>query len=191
TFPIYFQVLVIALTLTVILMSIKPVKNMISPGQRMNASFNPLHLVNSYGAFGSVTRTRYELIIEGTTNETVDDQTEWKAYEFKGKPGHPGRTPPQIAPYHLRLDWQLWFAAMTSIQTNPWLIRLIKKLLKNDEDTLGLLRDNPFIPFAPEFIRIRLFKYEFTSRIEQKQTGNQWKRSFQGIYLSPKSLDDF
>ena len=34
--------------------------------QLMNASFNPLHLVNTYGAFGSVTRRRYEVVIEGT-----------------------------------------------------------------------------------------------------------------------------
>ena len=32
----------------------------------MNASFNPLRLVNTYGAFGSITRERYEIIIEGT-----------------------------------------------------------------------------------------------------------------------------
>ncbi|NIS10306.1 MAG: lipase maturation factor family protein, partial [Candidatus Dadabacteria bacterium] len=63
---------------------IDPIKNMISPQQRMNASFNPLHLVNTYGAFGSVTRTRFEIVIEGTTDDKIDTNTTWKAYEFKG-----------------------------------------------------------------------------------------------------------
>ena len=34
----------------------------------MNASFEPLHLVNTYGAFGSITRERYEIVIEGTND---------------------------------------------------------------------------------------------------------------------------
>ena len=37
--------------------------------QRMNASFDRLHLVNTYGAFGSVTKVRREVIIEGTLDE--------------------------------------------------------------------------------------------------------------------------
>ena len=35
----------------------------------MNSSFEPLHLVNTYGAFGSVTRERREIVIEGTDDE--------------------------------------------------------------------------------------------------------------------------
>lgn len=188
--PPAFQWIAGIVTVTVIYMSIGPVKNMISPHQRMNASFNPLHLVNTYGAFGSVTRKRYEIIIEGTTEESITPDTEWKAYEFKGKPGDPSRIPPQIAPYHLRLDWQIWFAAMSSIRSNPWLLRFIVKLLKDDKPCLKLLRDNPFKRKPPKYIRARLFHYEFTSREERKETENWWKRSFEGIYLPPQSLDD-
>lgn len=188
--PPAFQWLASIVTVAVIYMSIGPVKNMISPHQRMNASFNPLHLVNTYGAFGSVTRKRYEIIIEGTVEESITPDTEWKAYEFKGKPGDPSRTPPQIAPYHLRLDWQIWFAAMSSIRSNPWLLRFIVKLLKNDKPSLKLLLYNPFKRKPPKYIRARLFHYEFTSREERKETGNWWKRSFEGIYLPPQSLDD-
>ena len=45
--------------------------NMLSPQQEMNASFEPLHLVNTYGAFGSITRPRYEVIIEGTHDASL------------------------------------------------------------------------------------------------------------------------
>ena len=183
-------VLLLAVGIMVAYLSIGPVKNMISSQQRMNASFNPLHLVNTYGAFGSVTRTRYEIVIEGTTDRQLSTDTTWQAYEFKGKPGKPNRIPMQWAPYHLRLDWQMWFAAMTSIQSNSWLLRFIHKLLKGDRDTLKLLSTNPFNNINPKYIRARLFKYEFNNHKEYKETGNWWNRKFERMYLPPQSKDD-
>ena len=53
----------------------------------MNASFDPFHLVNTYGAFGGIGRTRQEVVIEGTDEEEIAGHTVWKEYEFKGKPG--------------------------------------------------------------------------------------------------------
>jgi len=183
-------VLLIAVGLMVAYLSVGPVKNMISSQQRMNASFNPLHLVNTYGAFGSVTQTRYEIVIEGTTDRQLSTDTTWQAYEFKGKPGKPNRIPMQWAPYHLRLDWQMWFAAMTSIRSNSWLLRFIHKLLKGDRDTLKLLSTNPFNNINPKYIRARLFKYEFNNHKEYKETGNWWNRKFERMYLPPQSKDD-
>lgn len=189
-FPLPFHVIIILLALGVAYMSINPIKNMLSSKQRMNASFNPLHLVNTYGAFGSVTRKRYEIIIEGTTDKVLDAQTQWKAYEFKGKPGSPNMSPPQIAPYHLRLDWQIWFAAMSSIHSNPWLLKFAIKLLKNEKSHLKLLDSNPFNNEAPHFIRMRLFHYKYTTHQQYRKSGKCWKKSFQRMYLSPQSLDD-
>jgi hypothetical protein len=40
------------------ILSIQPILNMLSTRQVMNASFNPLNLVNTYGAFGAVSRER-------------------------------------------------------------------------------------------------------------------------------------
>jgi hypothetical protein len=182
--------IVILLALIVVYMSIKPIKNMISPNQRMNASFNPLHLVNTYGAFGSVTKARREIVIEGTTDETITADTNWQAYEFKAKPGDPANRPSQWAPYHLRLDWQMWFAAMSPIRSNPWLLQLIKKLLQVDEQTLKLLGDSPFSEKPPRYIRARLFRYEFTDRQEFKHQSKWWKRKYEHTYLSPTSLAD-
>src|SRR5205814_2160050 len=54
------QVAVGVLTALVALLSIRPAVNLLSSGQLMNASFEPLHLVNTYGAFGSISRARYE-----------------------------------------------------------------------------------------------------------------------------------
>ncbi|WP_138429765.1 lipase maturation factor family protein [Fodinibius saliphilus] len=188
--PIYFQIIIIGLAVLVTYLSISPIKNMLSPRQRMNASFNPLHLVNTYGAFGGVTKTRYEIIIEGTTDDKIDIDTQWQEYKFKGKVDDPKHMPLQIAPYHLRLDWQMWFAAMSSLRSNSWLLRLIKKLLKNDPSAIGLIAHNPFTEQSPTYIRARLFKYEFSNSEEFSQNSQWWQREFKQIYMPPKSLDE-
>lgn len=190
TMPQTYFIIVIIFTLIIIYMSIQPVRNMISPYQMMNFSFNPFHLVNTYGAFGSVTRKRYEIIIEGTNESNPSGDTKWKPYEFKAKPGDPKRRPPQMAPYHIRLDWQMWFAAMTSWHNHSWFLRLIFKLLQNDRPTLDLLKNNPFPEDPPRYIRARLFHYRYTTRHERKQTGNWWKPLYVREYLSPTSLED-
>src|SRR4029079_9733853 len=138
------RVVVGVLAAVVAVLSINPVLNLMSSRQMMNTSFEPLHVVNTYGAFGSITRTRNEIVIEGTDDPDVTATTKWKSYEFRGKPGDPSRLPPQIAPYHLRLDWLMWFAARASPYDHPWFAALLVKLLEGDRDALSLLRSNPF-----------------------------------------------
>src|SRR6266536_5765396 len=82
--PIWWQWLGIGVTVLVVVLSYRPVLNLVSPPQLMNFSFDPFHLVNTYGAFGSVTKERFEIIVEGTADPTERDAA-WKAYEFKGK----------------------------------------------------------------------------------------------------------
>lgn len=189
TVPFYFEILVALLALVVFYLSIDPVKNMISKNQKMNFSFNPIHLVNTYGAFGSVTKERYEIIIEGTLDNHPGDDSTWKEYRFKGKPGDPSRRPPLISPYHLRLDWQMWFAAMSnSPRRHPWFESLVAKLLQNDGNTIHLLKENPFADEPPAYIRARFFRYEYTTPQERRKTGNWWKREYVRDYLRPQAL---
>jgi hypothetical protein len=46
-----------------------PVTNLVSDRQIMNSSFDPLDLVNTYGAFGTVGRERDEIVFEGTVTK--------------------------------------------------------------------------------------------------------------------------
>ncbi len=189
--PLALWVAVAGLTALVVALSYYPARNLISSGQRMNASFDPLHLVNTYGAFGSITKERREVVVEGTHDRTIDGDTEWEAYEFKGKPTDPERLPPQVAPYHLRLDWQLWFAAMSTPRHNPWFVHLVAKLLAGDERTLRLLHDSPFPPDdPPTHVRAVLYRYEFTDPGERSESGRWWRRTRLGTYLDPVSLSD-
>src|SRR5919204_4183038 len=104
-------ILVGGLTVIVVALSWWPARNMFSRRQLMNASFDPLHLVNTYGAFGAVTRERFEIVVKGTGAEIPGPSAEWREYEFKGKPGDVNRRPCIVSPYHWKLDWQMWFAA--------------------------------------------------------------------------------
>jgi len=181
------QAATMAVTLVVAWLSLRPIGNMLSPRQIMNTTYNPFHLVGTYGAFGGITRTRYEVIIEGT-EETPTASTVWKPYEFKGKPGDPRRLPPVIAPYHLRLDWLMWFAAMSGPGQHPWFFHLMAKLLQNDPETLSLLKMNPFPHHAPLYVRAELYEYHFTTPAEKNQMGSWWKRQRVGEYFPAVSL---
>ena len=174
---------VAGLAVVVGMLSIAPTVNMLSPAQVMNTSFNPLQIVNTYGAFGSITKTREEVIIEGTDAETVTDTSVWHEYEFRGKPGDLRQMPPQVAPYHLRLDWLMWFAAMSSASDYPWFPELMVKLLQADPPTLSLLRSNPFPDRPPRWIRAELYRYKFTTADERRQTGRWWNRERVSPYL--------
>jgi hypothetical protein len=173
----------------VVLLSIRPAINLVSSRQLMNASFEPLHMVNTYGAFGSVGRIRDEVIVEGTADPTPSEYSKWLAYEFKGKPGDPMRMPPQVAPYQLRIDWQMWFAAMGNYTDQPWFVNFVAKLLKGDRPTLSLLRYNPFPDGPPKYVRAQLYRYRFSTPEERKRTGAWWQRDLEGPWFPPISLD--
>jgi hypothetical protein len=156
---------------------------MLSKRQQMNTSFDRVHLVNSYGAFGSITKVRHEIVIEGS----ADGQT-WLEYGFKGKPGDPRRRPRQYAPYHLRLDWLMWFAALSPGYADSWFGPLLERLLAGDAATLRLLASNPFPDAPPALVRAVLYRYRFTTPAERRATGAWWHRTRLGDYARPMGL---
>lgn len=195
--PLWWEVVLLCLGVWTVFLSVAPAKNLCSKNQLMNYSWNRWHLVNAYGAFGSVTKERYEIIIEGTRSE-YPESADWLPYEFKGKPGLLSRIPPLVAPYHLRLDWLMWFLPFSVLVTpdgvyprgyQRWFIRFIEKLLGNDRATLKLLKGNPFPDEPPRYIRARYFLYQFTTKTERSESGNVWKRKYLGEYLPPMSLE--
>ncbi len=190
-----FEWVLYALAAATLLMSIKPTLNLFSKNQSMNESYNPLHLVGSYGAFGSVTRERYEIILEGTLDQRLSATTAWQAYEFKGKPGDPARSPRQWAPYHLRLDWLMWFLPFRARVTahgvatrgHPlWFIRFVDRLLEADAATLALLRPSPFGKQRPSYVRASFYSYALTTSAERRRSGAYWRRAYVGEYLPPR-----
>jgi hypothetical protein len=198
TQPLTFDVVLYLLAAATVLLSIQPALNLISQNQAMNLNYNPLHLVGAYGAFGNVGRERCEIVIEGAMDRVLTAATEWQAYGFKGKPGDPMRMPPQVAPYHLRLDWLIWFLPFSVRVTDDgismwgyerWFLRFIQKLLAADAAILKLMRKDPFEGKPPAFVRALFYQYRFTSAEERRQTGAWWSRKLLGVYLQPASKE--
>jgi hypothetical protein len=161
---------------------------MLSPNQVMNSSFDRLHLVNTYGAFGSVGRVRREVILEGTDDDPAAEGARWQEYQFKCKPGDPDRRPCVIAPYQYRVDWEIWFAAMASYRQHPWLVHLVAKLLAGDAGALSLLAPGPFRDHPPRAIRAQLYEYAFTRLGDPGRAW--WNRRPVGAWLPPLQLSD-
>jgi len=103
-----------------------------------------------------MTTTRDEIVVEGS-----NDGVTWLPYEFRYKPGDVRRSPPWAAPHQPRLDWQMWFASLTSYEAVPWFRNFCRRLLEGSPDVLGLLAHNPFPDRPPRFIRAELFRYHF------------------------------
>jgi hypothetical protein len=91
-----------------------------------------------------------------------------------------------IAPYHYRLDWQIWFAAMASPTEYPWTLRFVWKLLHNDPGSLSLLAGNPFPESPPRYVRARLYVYRFAPAGSRRY----WNRDLVGDWIPPLSADD-
>jgi hypothetical protein len=186
--PWWFTAVVVAVAAATVVLSWWPVRNMASREQAMNASFNPLRLVNTYGVFGRITRQRDEVVVEATQDPDPGPSATWEEYQFKAKPGDVRRRPRQVAPYHLRLDWLMWFAALSPVYAEAWFVPLVRKLLEADPPTLRLLGSSPFGDRPPTFVRARLYRYRYTSRRERRETGAWWARELVGEYLPPVGL---
>ena len=185
--PPWFVVVVLAVTVGLLVLSYWPARNLLRRRQLMNASFNPFHLVNAYGAFGTVTKERFEVIVEGSDSADPRDPTAWRVYEFRGKPSDVARMPGQFAPYHLRLDWLMWFLALGSRESR-WFEMFLARLLQGDRATLRMLAHNPFADQPPRYVRARVFLYRFSTPAERRAEHVWWVRTEVGTLVPPVRL---
>ncbi|MGH8093448.1 MAG: lipase maturation factor family protein [Chthoniobacterales bacterium] len=145
--------------------------------------FAPFRIVNGYGLFRVMTKERLEIIIEGSA-----DGIDWKPYDFKWKPGGLDRMPAFVEPHQPRLDWQMWFAALSDARQNPWFFGLAFRLLENSPDVMRLLGNNPFPKKPPRYLRAELYRYRFSTLAEHRKTGQWWQRQDLREYLPTISL---
>lgn len=183
---LYWIVVTSAIGVLYLVLSWAPLQNLFARRQLMNASFNRWQLANAYGAFGTVTKERIEIVVEGTTDDDPDAAT-WREYAFKGKPGEVHRIPRQYAPYHLRLDWLMWFLPLGR-SLEDWFTAFLVRLLEADAPTLRLLARDPFGGERPQWVRAVSYRYRFTTRAEFRQTRARWVRDRRRAVVGPVSL---
>jgi hypothetical protein len=145
----------------------------------------PFGIVNTYGLFAVMTTTRPEIIVQGS-----NDGRTWLDYEFKYKPGDLRRAPRWLAPYQPRLDWQMWFAALSGPQGAPWFDNFMVRLLQGSPEVRGLLAEDPFPGMPPKYVRALLFNYGFTDFATRRESGDWWTRRARGFYFPEISLND-
>jgi hypothetical protein len=143
----------------------------------------PLRSTNRYGLFAVMTTRRPEILVEGS-----DDGVSWRPYRFRWKPCELDRAP-RFTTLHLpRLDWQMWFAALSrDCRSAPWFLRFVERLLAAEPAVLSLLRDNPFPDHPPRFVRARLFNYRFS----RWGSSDWWTREDDGLYCPTLTRDQF
>ena len=139
-------------------------------------------LVNRYGLFAVMTTQRNEIELQGSL-----DGKNWRSYEFLAKPQYQYAFPAWVQPYHPRLDWQMWFAALSQYESEYWFKTLVYQLLAGSPDVNDLFATVPF-KTAPIFVRAKLYRYEFTNINEYLKTKRFWKRKYLGLYMPPKRL---
>lgn len=137
----------------------------------------PLRSINGYGLFRVMTIERPELILEGSY-----DGVRWQAYDFRYKPDAVDERPRFVAPFHPRLDWQLWFAALAPVESLGWLETLAARLRAGTPEVLVLLGRNPFPDAPPRHVRAVLYDYRFSGTEERRRTGDWWVRERQGEF---------
>jgi lipase maturation factor 1 len=157
----------------------------LDPGNALVRLTAPYSIANTYGLFASMTITRPEIIVQGST-----DGATWLDYEFPYKPGALKQAPRQVAPYQPRLDWQMWFAALSDYRSTPWFTNFMVRLLQGSPEVLRLLAKNPFPNAPPKYVRAELFDYTFTDFAQRRATGDWWSRRPMGLYFPPISLED-
>ena len=151
----------------------------------LRSTLSPFHLASGYGLFRTMTTERLEIVFEGSR-----DGVEWKEYGMRWKPGRLDEMPPLVAPHQPRLAWQMWFAALEPGyhprgNSAGWMSAVVRGLLTGDDATLSFFDEDPFVVSPPRYVRGVLYRYEFTTPEERRETGNWWKRDRVGLWLPP------
>jgi hypothetical protein len=160
----------------------------LTPGGRVQAVvpldwLEPFRSIDGYGLFRVVTTTRREIVVEGSNDEIT-----WQEYEFTDKPGAANRRPRFVEPHQPRLDWQMWFAALSPYEVTYWFQGFLTRLLQGSPSVLELLRTDPFPNKPPKYVRAVLYDYRFTTPEERRATGAWWTRTYVGAYSPVLSL---
>jgi hypothetical protein len=116
----------------------------------------PFHLINTYHLFGFITRGRIEVEFQTRVGDT------WRTHDLHYKPGDPRRRPPYVAPHQPRVDFQLWFYALSFQRRTPeYVITLLERLCKDPEAVQSLFADP--LPAHPDDVRMNFWQYHFST----------------------------
>ena len=157
----------------------------LGPLPALERTLSPLDVVNRYGLFAVMTTRRLEISIE-----VSDDGVRWREYPFRWKPGPVARRPAYVAPYHPRLDWQMWFAALSDFGRDRWFLAFCDALLRGSSSVRALMGRDPLPGTQPRYLRALAYDYHFSDAATRKATGAWWTRELIAPYGPPLMLEN-
>jgi len=142
------------------------------------------HVAGQYGLFAVMTTDRPELLLEASRDGSEGG---WEAYDFAYKPGDPARGPRWCVPHLPRLDWMLWFAALSAetpgaAHVEPWVLRLVRGLLEDRAELRAMFRRLPLGGARPRALRLVRGRYRFATEgaeaweVEERRVLATWRR---------------
>ncbi len=114
-----------------------------------------LRSFNGYGLFANMTEERREIRLEAW------DGSAWQPYRFPYKPDAADRRPAFAGLHMPRLDWQMWFAALGSVERNRWLVSAMDRLVEGSPEVEALFEEVPL--HRPQRVRAVVSDYTFTA----------------------------
>lgn len=155
--------------------------------QTQRAPFKPLAtllqvasafaVVNNYGPFAVMTTERNEIIVEGS-----EDGEHWMEYGFKYKPDDVDKPLRWNIPHQPRLDWQMWFAALSEPLPGGWFEKFMQRLHEGSPEVLALLAHDPFAKQPPAYLRAHLYRYTYAQQERRTVSGHIWNRQKLRLY---------
>jgi hypothetical protein len=138
-------------------------------------------LCNPYGVFKSIPSYHGELRISGSA-----DGNEWKIYEFKYLPSGHTDYLGFYAPYYPRLDHLMFYETLSERNAKyntlnlfykediPWSSQFIKQIIKNNESSTSLLKNNPFKnQQGPKYIKLETYRLSFNENTDKNWTATK------------------
>jgi len=151
---------------------------------RMTGLGSPFKMIPAYNR--SVFVARPEMILQGSRHSSGP----WETFEFAYKPTDVSATPRFVAPHQPRLDWQMWFAALSE-QPPPWFYTLADRILTNTSkmvvDRLGLQPPEKFRTKSPRYVRALRRYYDFSYPDEQVRWWQVVSKEDE-VFMPPRSL---
>jgi lipase maturation factor 1 len=177
-------VIYLAISLVPMLQVLRWPTGWMGPLPAIHSRFSGFRSIDRYGLFAVMTTRRIEIELEGSM-----DGATWQPYAFRWKPGDPRRRPAFVAPHMPRLDWQMWFAALSDFQSESWFLPFCRRLLEGSPPVLRLMGRDPFAGSPPRFLRAVAWDYHFTDAATRKATGAWWRRERLGLYCPVLGLE--
>jgi len=184
-YPFEFQAVILAVVIAGF--SINTLLDMIK-SHTSEVYYGSIPIVNTYCKFTDIRKERIEYVIQGTRDQGSNKQ--WKNFRYQVSPPKLTERPKQYSPYNHRLDYQIWNIEKDEDCQEYWFEKLMKELLKGNEDLLKLFSDNPFPEKGPTQVRAVKYKYEFTSPETGEKEGVYWSREKKKVVHEPLKLDN-